>query len=511
MQAIKEACASHKWIISLLLILILAFAVIVRIINLGAESLWLDEASSVALAHLPLAGIIDLVAREDVHPPLYYLILHYWVMLVGDSEVAVRLLSVLFAALSIPVIHRVASLLFDRWTGLLSALLLSVSLLHIVFSQEARMYALLCLLSLLSFYFLLRLLQGDESAPVFTGYVVSTALLPYTQVYGWFIIAAENLFFLSLYLLACGAFHRLFKRWVLVQALVVALFLPWLPLMMRQISRVQQSFWIPAPSLRLLGLTLSEYVFSNSLLWIYPLLIALCIISHRGLNRRGVDTDSQASAPASRAAWFSGRYKIYFLLTWLLVPVLVPFMLSYFMRPIFLPKYTIAALPAFVILAARGLMDIRFALARALLIGLILYLSLAGLRGYWGTQRKEDWRDAVGYFNQMAKPNDLVLLYPSFSQPPFDYYLRHSDVIKEPLPHVGSEVTPDQLVELLRAKVKGHDRVWLVLHSLENETTLLVQKQLGEMYDLRAQDVLPGIELYLYEGRRERIDGQRDE
>jgi mannosyltransferase len=502
MQSIKEACASQKRITALLLILILAFAVIIRIINLGAESIWLDEASSVTLARLPLAGIIDLVSREDVHPPLYYLALHYWVMLAGDSESAVRLLSVLFAALSILVIHRVASLLFDRWTGLLSALLLSVSLLHILFSQEARMYALLGLLSLLSFYFLIRLFEGDESSLIFTGYLVSTALLPYTQVYGWFVIAAENLFFLSLYLLSRGTFQRLIKRWIFAQVLVVALFLPWVPVMMQQISRVQQSFWIPAPSLRLLGLTLNEYVFSNSLLWIYPLLIALCIISHWKFNRRSVETDLQSSAPARREAWFSDRYKIYFLLTWLLVPVLVPFMLSYFMRPIFLPKYTIAALPAFVILAARGLMDIRFALARLLLIALILYLSVSGLRGYWGTQRKPDWRNAVGYFNQMAKPNDLVLFYPSFSQVPFDYYLRHSDVTKEPVPDLNPEVTPDKLGELLRAKLKGHERVWLVLHSLENESTVFLKKQLGEMYNLRAEEILPGIEVHLYEGRR---------
>jgi hypothetical protein len=172
------------------------------------------------------------------------------------------------------------------------------------------------------------------------------------------------------------------------------------------------------------------------------------------------------------------------------------------MRPIFLPKYTVAALPAFVILAARGLMDIRFALLRLFLIGLILYLSLAGLRGYWGTQRKPDWRNAVGYFNQMAKPNDLILFYPSFSQIPFNYYLRHSDVIKEPVPELNSEMTPDKLGEMLRAKLTGHERVWLVLHSLENESTVLLKKQLGEMYNLRAEVSLPGIEVYLYEGRR---------
>ena len=502
MPSIKEACASRQRIIALLLILILAFAVLLRIINLGAESIWLDEASSVTLARLPLAGIIDLVSREDVHPPLYYLALHYWIMLAGDSEAGARLLSVLFAALSILVAYKVASLLFEPWTGLVSALLLSVSQLHIMFSQEARMYALLSLLSLLSVYFFIRWLKDESGGLAFAAYVAATVLLTYTQVYGWFIIAAQNLFFLSLYLLSKGLFKRMLKRWALAQALTLALFLPWVPVMIEQISRVQQSFWIPAPSLRLLGLTLDEYLFSNSLQWIHLLLITLCIITHWRLRHEGVGVDSHSSEDAHREAWFSDRVKIYFLLTWLLVPVLLPFILSYFMRPIFLPKYTIAALPAFIILAARGLMDIRFAPARLFLVALILFLSLSGLRGYWGTQRKTDWRDAVAYFNQTAKPDDLVLFYPSFSQIPFDYYLRLPTVQKVPFSPPGAEVTSAQAGSIIREIVQGRERVWLVIHSFENEQTLLVKKHLGEMYNLRGQNILPGIEVYLYEGRR---------
>lgn len=503
MQAIKESTASRQRLIALLLVLLLAFAVVLRVIHLGAESLWLDEASSVTLARLPPADIIDLVAREDVHPPLYYLALHYWVMLTrNDSEWGVRLLSVLVAALSILLVYRVASLIFDPWTGILSALLLSVSQLHIMFSQEARMYALLCLLALLSFYFFIRWLRG-ASGLTFAAYVVTTALLPYTQVYGWFVIAAENLFFLSLYLISKETFKRGFKRWVLAQALVAALFLPWVPVMMQQVSRVQQSFWIPAPSLHLLAFTLNEYLFSNSLQWIHLLLITLCVISHWRFNHKEAVADSRSSSDAQKPlVWFSDRVKIYLLLVWLLVPILAPFALSYFTRPIFLPKYTIAALPAFVILAARGLMSISFVPARLFLVALILFLSWSGLQSYWHTQRKTDWRTAVGYFNQMAKPDDLVLFYPSFGQVPFDYYLSIQGVQKAPFPDPGAEATGDKGVEMLRARVKGHERVWLVIHSFENETTLLLKKHLGDMYNLRAQDILPGIEVYLYEGRK---------
>jgi mannosyltransferase len=504
MQLMKEACASQKRLAGLLLILIIGFAVVIRIYHLGAESVWLDEAYSIKFAHLPVAAIVDAVTREDVHPPLYYLILHYWVMLAGDSESAVRLLSVLFGALSIVVLYGVAALIFDRWTGVTSAVLLALSQMHMGFSQEARMYALLCLLALLSIYFFIRLFD-DEPGMAFVGYVMCSALLVYTQIYGWFIIAAQNFFLLSLCVLARDSFKRVFRRWLLAQAILLALFLPWLPMMRQQISRVQKEFWIPAPSLKLLGLTLDEYAASNLLLWIYLLLIVFCIVSRwksEDCGLRIADCGLRSSETARGKSWFPERYRIYFLLTWLLTSVLVPFILSYFTRPIFLPKYTVASLPAFIILAARGMMKMRFAPARLFLIALVVGLSLTGLPNYWGTQRRTDWRDAVGYFNRTAKPNDLVLFYPSFSQVPFDYYSRHADVIKKPFPDYNSELTANNVDEMLGEAAKGHDRVWLVLHSLENESTLLLKKHLGDMYNLRAQEIVPGIEIYLYEGRR---------
>lgn len=73
----------------------------------ASSPLWLDEALSVEIARLPLADIPDAL-RMDGHPPLYYVVLHGWMNLFGEGDVAVRALSGCFAVLAIPVVAAAA-------------------------------------------------------------------------------------------------------------------------------------------------------------------------------------------------------------------------------------------------------------------------------------------------------------------------------------------------------------------------------------------------------------------
>ena len=64
--------------------------------------LWLDEALSVNIARLPLGDLLEAL-RHDGHPPLYYLLLHGWMEVVGEGDVAVRALSGVFAVATLPL------------------------------------------------------------------------------------------------------------------------------------------------------------------------------------------------------------------------------------------------------------------------------------------------------------------------------------------------------------------------------------------------------------------------
>jgi hypothetical protein len=94
-----------------------------------------------------------------------------------------------------------------------------------------------------------------------------------------------------------------------------------------------------------------------------------------------------------------------------------------------------------------------------------------------------------------------VLFNERPGQSPFDYYNVRSDLIEKPFPDYNSELKADNISELLKRAVEGHDRVWLVL-SHPGILTPLIPAQLEEWYALAAHRSNPGVEIYLFEKRR---------
>jgi mannosyltransferase len=469
------------------LVIIIAAGAALRVYQLGAESVWLDEAFTIKLSlHTP-AGIIEETSK-DVHPPLYYFALHYWMKLFGDGEGGTRLLSALFGALAIIAAYKMAARLFGRATGLVAAALLALSRFHLEFSQEARMYTLLSLLALVSMYFFVRLVEGRGrlALPL---YVAASALMMYTQVYSVFVLAAQNLFVLTLLFASRETFGRVVWRWALAQVTLAVLFLPWLSVLTQQVSHVRQGFWIPRLGASFILTTLVMYAGSYVLSGFLFTLAALAVFF--GLRGGGGGGDGPLDE----------RLKIWLLLLWLGCSIILPFLVSQFGPPIFLPKYTIAALPAFLILAARGLSRLRFHQLRALVLLLILFFSAGLLRSYYAALKKDPWREAVASFERLAKPGDLVLFNQASGQHPFDYYLKTEGLDEKPFPDFQHELTAANLPVLLNEAVKDRGRVWLVV-SHPGEWTPLVPRQLAGWYGEPVRITYPGVEMYLFEKRR---------
>ena len=80
-----------------------------RVLMLGTKGMWLDETFSVWLANHPVGDMLQWIVKIDQHPPFYYYLLHYWIVLFGDTPYYARLLSVLFGAGTIPVIYLIGS------------------------------------------------------------------------------------------------------------------------------------------------------------------------------------------------------------------------------------------------------------------------------------------------------------------------------------------------------------------------------------------------------------------
>lgn len=170
------------------LTLLLAAALGLRSLRLGWQPLWWDEGYSVFFATEALSHMAELTAR-DIHPPLYYALLHLWTGLWGSADPTVlRALSVLIGGVSVPVIWWVGRVLFPARPriALIAALLLAVNPMHLFYSQEVRMYGLELLLGLLSTGWFWRLwtaqtLPHRRRAALVYGLITAAAL--YTEYY----------------------------------------------------------------------------------------------------------------------------------------------------------------------------------------------------------------------------------------------------------------------------------------------------------------------------------------
>ncbi len=143
-----------------LLLAIVVLALLVRIPNLG-ESIWYDELWSTHAKLATFRQVVDTV-RWDVHPPAYTVFMFAWIEFFGDSELSVRTPPLLCGLGSIAL----TGLLMRRWLGapaaLLTALMLSLNIVHIWYSQEARHYSALILLVLLSVYAYVRASDHEQ-------------------------------------------------------------------------------------------------------------------------------------------------------------------------------------------------------------------------------------------------------------------------------------------------------------------------------------------------------------
>jgi len=138
----------------LFLTLITFFGAFLRLINIGKESIWLDESFTVLYSAQSFSDIWKNFPT-DVHPPLFYLIEHVFLLL-GSSEWAIRIFPAMCGIVAIPVTYFAAREVLEENYSLLAATLLSVSVLAIHYSQEARMYSLVLLLITTALLFWLR-------------------------------------------------------------------------------------------------------------------------------------------------------------------------------------------------------------------------------------------------------------------------------------------------------------------------------------------------------------------
>jgi mannosyltransferase len=208
---------------------------------------WIDEGIAVGIASHPLSDIPRILG-QDGNPPLYYVLLHLWMLGFGEGEAATRALSLVFALLAIPASFWAGSRVFDRRAGALAAAGAAGSPFLSYYAQETRMYSLVVLLSILaSAAFALAFVRGERRQVAWLG--LWLALLLYTHTWGLFLVASMGVCWSVLWRrgLVGGA------DGVRLAAVLALLYAPWLPSVVSQAAHTAAP-WAERPSpLLLLG------------------------------------------------------------------------------------------------------------------------------------------------------------------------------------------------------------------------------------------------------------------
>ena len=245
-----------KRISPLFFIIILGTAL--RFLCLGSKSMWCDEVWSFFLGKHNISSILYYLNTIDLHPPLFFFLLHFWSYL-GESEWILRILPAIFGIFSIPLVYLLGKILFNRKTGYLSAFIFSIIPTHIIWSQTLRHYSMLTFFSLLSFYFFFKVLR-ERKTIFWIGYIICTVGTIYTHNYGLVVPLIEGLYFIFL----LKKHYPLWKEWLLSQLVIILCYFPWVPFLLEQFYRIKGSRAQSSPIL-LLCRVFFDYVLGQAI------------------------------------------------------------------------------------------------------------------------------------------------------------------------------------------------------------------------------------------------------
>jgi len=455
-----------------MIILIILLGLLLRVVNLN-QSFWLDEAAQVIESIRPFSQQFNITS--DFHPPLFHLLLHFW-MYFGTSEIWVRLLSVSLGVISIYLIYKIGESLGSSRVGLLTALFLAISPYHLWYSQEGRPYMLFVTVSLFS----------------------TLMLIKKNWIFYWFgvVLCLYSLYFSPFLILGHLTYVYFFEKKYLKQFLFSTVaafifFIPWLPSFIKQLDRgINGTFsgWtnvVSVTPLKAVPLAFAKFIFGKGSienLIIYGLVIlpmfTIFILS-------------------VWKVWRRREGKIISILFF--IPFLTAIIGSLFV-PVIAPQRLIFLLPIFLLIIAYGIDSLKKILGVTAFL-IIIITSISAVADYYTNPyiQREQWRQAVSYIEENGEKNNLaVFIFPE----PFAPYLWYETGKIEAVGIAPRFRVQSEDLEKLSAKLTNKSRIYLFqyLTGLTDPANLTARYIESQGYKQSITKDFPGVGfVYLFE------------
>ena len=424
-----------------MIIIILIVSLILRLISIN-QSLWLDEAINVNnAANLDFKTLIFKYSLGDFHPPLYHAILKTWILIFGNSEIAVRLPSVIFGVVTVYVTYLIGKKLFEEKTALIAATLLATAPLHIYYSQEARMYSLAAMLTAMSVYFFISLLKPDKLI-YWIGFIISMTLMLYTDYLPYLMVP---ILIIYSFLNRKNISKRTLTTFIPAYVAIAILISPWLFVFQKQLS-VGLSAAAASPAWAQVVGTPDIKSFSISFVKFT-------------IGRISINNDFTYALIFTPIALFTAFLLVFsffriskqrsIIWYWFILPILLGYVLGYLI-PIFAYFRFLFTLPALYLIWASSINTINWTPLIRTLLGMALAINLISTTIYFANPKfqRENWRGAVSYVLENSTNNSIVLFESNYTTGPFDYYNRNNIRAEGAL----NDFNPDQ--EKVKQRVK---------------------------------------------------------
>jgi len=376
-----------------------------KIFYIDHRDICLDEPYTIFNAQKSIGEIIKISSSSEPTPPLFMLLIHFWIKLFGIGPFSVRFLPLVFNAFTVLFIYFAGKRFFSFWTGLVASGLFLFSNLHFFYGLEARTYSLVSLETAASLYFFLRYAENLKDRKALAGLIISNLLLVYSHYFGWFVILSQVIssFFYTRNL-------KMFFRFMIPPIATVFGFTPMIPIIIKQfITKSNRATWLNPPKPFDYLNQFYHYLNYKVVFWIIIVVIGVGIIF--------------TLIMLFRKQWKGFNISIFVLLLYWIIPYSIMFFASSKV-PMFNMRYTLFNTIGFYLFIG-AVINFLFqknkyfepAIGLVVLIFMCVYIRILPNDFVYREVSK-----SVDFVKSAKNENSIIILYPFWSDFQFTYY-----------------------------------------------------------------------------------------
>ncbi|SRR5258706_1030035 len=473
-------------LLSLILVAILGFY------DLGDKNYFMDEIASILISR-NFGSMVHMLNTSEGNMWLYQIILHFWLVF-GESEFAVRTLSIIFTIATIPFVYLIGKNLFTRKVAQISTLLIASNLFFIFEAQNARSYSMFLFFTSVSFYFFIKYLERPKKIYLLF-FTLLNILGIYSHLYAVFTVATQFLLLIFLN-------KKIQWKTILFSSLIT--FLASLPLFLSPAMHSNQIYWIPKPGIKQL---IGTYLVLADDFIPFAAVIALLF---------GAYVFALWKSKKLTQTLKDRGHTI--LLSWLLLPIIASFLISIIFKPMYTSTYFISCVIPFSYLIAISINNIKRKALQNIVIALLILLSAIRLFGWYTEDNRltlvignhnEDWVGVSEFLSKNETPYSAVIFFPPYWQEYVNFYYDKLPGISkinmlnlQPNNWVGGSRTTPFNKEMLLSMPQNYTTIWYLRGEYTtlpgDNREVLINKMLNDNYILKQTFTFHRLKLYQY-------------